>query len=74
MNAPLSTLMQKEVSRGEFLSVIGLAAASILGMDVLLKLLTGKSLEQHTRNKSSLGYGAASYGGTRDSHQSDLQV
>ena len=66
MNAPLSVFIEKEVSRGEFLSVLGLAAASVFGLGTVLKLLTGKSLDQHT--KSSFGYGASAYGGGTDSH------
>jgi hypothetical protein len=66
MNAPLSVLVEKEVSRGEFLSVIGLAVASVFGLGTVLKLLTGKSLDQHTR--SSFGYGSSPYGGARESH------
>ena len=66
MNIPLSVLMDKQVSRGEFLSVIGLAVASVFGLGTVIKLLTGKSLDQHT--KSTFGYGSSAYGGLRESH------
>lgn len=59
MRTQLSGLMDKEVSRGEFLGMLGLAVASIFGLGTLLKLLTGKSLE----NRSVLdGYGSSTYG------------
>jgi hypothetical protein len=63
MNTHLSNLMDKEVSRKEFLAMLGLAAASIFGMGTLLKLLTGKSLESH--GAALDGYGASAYGGKR---------
>jgi len=60
MNTHLTNLMDKEVSRKEFLAVLGLAAASIFGMGTLIKLFTGKSLESHN---AFSGYGASAYGG-----------
>ena len=66
MNAHLSTLMDKEVTRKEFLGMSGLAIASIFGFGTLIKLLTGKSLTG-SRHLSS-GYGSSAYGGLKDSH------
>ena len=61
MNTHVSNLMGKEVSRGEFLSMLGLAVASIFGLGTLIKLLTGKSLEG---NRTAIsGYGSSTYGG-----------
>ena len=66
MNSHLSNLMEKEVSRGEFLGMLGLAVASIFGFGTLLKLLTGKSLESHhTLVESDFGYGSSIYGGVK---------
>jgi hypothetical protein len=60
MNQHVSTLMQKEVSRKEFLGMSGLAVASLFGVGSIVKLLTGKSL---LGSKSSEhGYGASAYG------------
>jgi hypothetical protein len=61
MNAHVATLMDREVSRKEFLGMSGLAIASIFGFSGVIKLLTGKSLlgSQHMNN----GYGSSSYGG-----------
>jgi len=64
MNKHLSVLMDKEVSRGEFLGVLGLAVASIFGLGTIIKLLTGKSLDHHTGG-NQFGYGASAYGGIR---------
>lgn len=66
MNAHLSTLMDKEVTRKEFLGMSGLAVASIFGFGTVIKLLTGKSLTgSHHLNS---GYGSSAYGGLKDSH------
>jgi len=62
MNAHLSSLMDKEVSRKEFLGMSGLAIASILGLGTIVKLTTGRSLTSHPQ-LSSTGYGASAYGG-----------
>ncbi len=60
MNAQVSTLMAKEVSRKEFLGMSALAVASIFGFGTLIKLTTGKSLMgQHPVTR---GYGSSGYG------------
>ena len=58
----LQGLLQKEVSRKEFLTILGLAAISILGFGHIVKLLTGKSLETHHLVN---GYGSTVYSGTK---------
>jgi len=62
MVKPIETLMQKEMTRKEFLVALGFGAASILGFSSILKLM-GKSspLQQQT----GMGYGASAYGGKR---------
>jgi hypothetical protein len=60
MNARVSDLMDKEISRKEFLGMLGLTVASIFGLGTVLKLLTGKSLENH---RVLSGYGSSTYGG-----------
>ncbi len=67
MNTQLSTLLEKEVSRKEFLGMSGLAIASIFGLGTVIKLLTGKSLASH-QSGSTGGYGANPYGGFKDGH------
>jgi hypothetical protein len=60
----LQNLLSKEVSRKEFLSILGLAAVSIMGVGHILNLLAGKSLEGHPAMQG--GYGSAVYGGEKD--------
>jgi len=67
MKTLLPALMEKEVSRGEFLSVLGLAVVSVFGLSTIVKLLTGKSLDNH-HALSTAGYGSSAYGGRREAH------
>lgn len=60
----LNHLMNKEVSRKEFLGMGGLAVASIFGFGTVIKLLTGKSLGSNKHFSS--GYGSSAYGGNKD--------
>jgi hypothetical protein len=62
MNQKIGTLMQKEVSRKEFLGMSGLAVASIFGLGTVVKLLSGKSFSGHVTS----GYGSSAYGGGKD--------
>ncbi|HSX30784.1 MAG TPA: hypothetical protein VLE99_02605 [Candidatus Saccharimonadales bacterium] len=64
MNAQLSELMDKEVSRKEFLGMAGLAVASILGFGTVLKAVTGRSFG--TSRQMVSGYGAMPYGGGKE--------
>jgi hypothetical protein len=59
MNAHLQTLMQKEMSRKEFLATAGFGVASIFGMSTLLGLLGHKPPRAF---QSSSGYGSNPYG------------
>jgi hypothetical protein len=62
-NPRLESLMNKEVSRKEFLALILLAVGSILGMGQIIKLLTGKSLGGHRVIQNSDDYSSSVYGG-----------
>lgn len=63
MNTPLTTIMQKEVSRKEFLGMGALTIASVFGLGAAIKLLTGHSLNLSGSNSSaSHGYGSTPYG------------
>lgn len=67
MTTQVATLLQKEMSRKEFLATMGLAAGSVLGLSSIIKLTTGKSLTSSlggglTQNHRSYGYGAQPYG------------
>ncbi len=61
MNKHLAVLMQKEMTRKEFITTLGLGIATILGFGSLIKLVTGKSL-----SGSASGYGSSTYGGNRN--------
>jgi hypothetical protein len=62
MTKHLDTLMQREVTRKEFLATVGFGVASIFGFSTLIHLLTGKSFGVH---HSGMGYGSSSYGGAK---------
>jgi hypothetical protein len=64
-NQYLQNLIQKEVSRKEFLGMLGLAALSLFGSGTVLKLLTGKSLEGHHVADAANGFRSSFYGGTK---------
>lgn len=64
MTSHVSELLQKEVSRKEFLGMSGLAIASIFGFGSVIKLLTGKSLPHQQAAPS--GYGTSAYGGYKN--------
>lgn len=60
MNNHVNHIMNKEVTRKEFIGMSGLAVASIFGFGTVIKLVTGKSLGgKHFLS----GYGSSSYGG-----------
>lgn len=66
MNKPINALMEKEVTRKEFLAMLGFGVASVLGFSNILNFLNGKHLENHTSHSSTVGYGSMPYGGGRD--------
>ena len=66
MAKPLDTLLQREMSRKEFLATLGFGLASVMGFSSLIHLLTGKSLNSRLHGSSTTGYGASPYGGGRD--------
>jgi hypothetical protein len=66
MEKPLTAVMQKEMTRKEFLAAMGFGLASILGFSNIIRLLTGRSFESHFKNSSSVGYGSNAYGGGKE--------
>lgn len=60
MVKPIETLMQKEMTRKEFLAALGFGAASVFGFASVLKLM-GKS--SPLQQQAGVGYGASAYGG-----------
>lgn len=63
MNVHLDSLLQQEVSRQEFLGMIGLAVGSILGFGTIIRLLTGQSLGTQ---QSHTGYSNSVFGGGKE--------
>jgi hypothetical protein len=66
MNKPVTAILEKEMSRKEFLGAMGLAVASVLGFSNIIHMLTGKSLENHFHGVSKFGYGSTPYGGNKE--------
>ena len=60
----LHGLVQKEMTRKEFLATLGFGLATVFGLSTLVRLLTGKDNNPFQQN-SSVGYGGGSYGGGR---------
>jgi hypothetical protein len=61
MNKPLETLMQKEMTRKEFLTTVAFGTATILGLGGILKFF-GKG---NNGQQVSAGYGMSAYGGSK---------
>jgi hypothetical protein len=63
MQTNVQELLQKEISRKEFLTIAGLGVLSVFGFEPLVKFLTGKSL---ARQQLDDDYGSSAYGGTKE--------
>jgi hypothetical protein len=63
MAKPLDQLMQKDMSRAEFLATMGLGVASVLGFGRIVELLTGRSLHKNLSSHANVGYSSGDYGG-----------
>ena len=61
----LSDLMQKDMTRKEFLATLGFGAATIFGFATLLRLITGKD-NNPFQQQNSLSYGGGAYGGRKN--------
>lgn len=59
MQKHLNELVQKEMSRKEFLATVGFGLASIFGLSTILRMLGHKPA--HTAQ----GYGSSVYGGNK---------
>jgi Trp operon repressor len=60
----LSDLMQKEMTRKEFLATLGFGVATIMGFSSLLQLLGKKNPLQ--QQAASHNYGGGVYGGRKE--------
>lgn len=65
MNRNVQQVMQKEMSRKEFLTTFGFGVASLFGLGTLLRLMGHHPVSQQHANNSSMGYGSSVYGGKR---------
>ena len=65
MSAPVTALMQKEMSRKEFLTTMAFGMASVMGFSTIIHLFTGKSADSHLGRHVSAGYGSSPYGGVK---------
>ncbi|HEX8762722.1 MAG TPA: hypothetical protein VF733_03090 [Candidatus Saccharimonadales bacterium] len=59
----INQLMQKQMTRKEFLATIGFGVASLFGLGAILKILTNKDA---ALGKQNMGYGSGPYGGRKD--------
>lgn len=59
----LDTVLQKEVDRKDFLKHVGIAAAAVVGVPTLLKVVGQGNLRP---SSNTVGYGASAYGGTKN--------
>jgi hypothetical protein len=60
MTKPIDSIMEKEMTRKEFIAVLGFGVASVLGFSTIIHLLTGKRSPLH---HVTMGYGSSVYGG-----------
>jgi hypothetical protein len=59
MRKPLNELLQREMTRKQFLTTLGVGAVAVMGLSSLFKLLGGKN---YHALKSGAGYGGSVYG------------
>ncbi len=62
MQKNITDIMQREMTRKEFIATLGFGVASIMGFSTILHMLTGKSLGAAGGRHASNGYGANPYG------------
>lgn len=58
----LDEVMNKEMTRKEFLATLGFGIASIMGFSTILKFIFGRGSQQTATNT---GYGSSAYGGNK---------
>ena len=68
MQKPIQALMQKEMTRKEFIATLGFGLATIMGFSTVLNLLGHGKKNPFQQNQSmGYGYGASVYGGVKKS-------
>jgi hypothetical protein len=63
MNKRLNEIMSKEMTRKQFIGVLGAAILAVFGITSILDILSGNSKVEPV---SKYGYGTGPYGGTKD--------
>lgn len=68
MNKQVSTLLEKQMTRKEFMATLGFGAATVFGFGSIIKVLTGAANPTTSRvasgqKSASRGYGSSAYGG-----------
>ena len=59
----LEDIMNKEMSRKEFLATLGFGVASIFGLSTIMRFVFGKGNQAQQGRPTSTGYGSSTYGG-----------
>lgn len=58
-------LMQKELSRKEFLALVGAGVVSVFGFSQILKALLEQKPAGRQQTTAAVGYGGSAYGGEK---------
>ena len=68
MNKHIDGIMQKEMTRHEFLAAMGFGLVSILCFSTIIKMFTGNSVEHRIFGNKAMshGYGSSPYGGGKE--------
>jgi len=58
----LDKIQKKEVTRKEFLTIVGTGLLSIMGFSTIMKLVGYKGFNSSSNNRSNSTYGGGAYG------------
>lgn len=60
MHKQIDVLMQREMTRKEFMATLGIGAATLMGFGSIMRLFKPSTASSSSQSK---GYGSSSYGG-----------
>jgi hypothetical protein len=66
MKNQLSTLLEQEMDRGQFIRYVGIGAMMLLGGNAIMQALGAMGSKHTAGNRSGYGYGKSPYGGGRE--------